>query len=335
MISNDLFDRRMENYEIDNSSLKENDTQFKRKFNLFLALIIGITTFWTVVEIIINLLVAKILLLELLHIYEFNNCDYIIVYDFMKKDLSQFYNQKSIYNTVPIYLYYWYFIFYPMTFIPLEIGIYLWDIFRFVITIYVGKNIHKITKDIRDIKYFYIFCAIGYAGDMLVNNNNWIVLLLLFLSYTQLEKDRKIISGFLFTLSLYKVLSIVYLFALIITKKINRKNIHYFLGPLLIACIPYIIFPSYFLQMYYNWLYIDDNIVLAQLKERRSIYIQIYLNLWQLVQHAHLMFESIVIIIFISNLQNEDRKEFWQNLIYLSILILIFAIPFSYIFLFL
>ena len=101
------------------------------------------------------------------------------IYNLMDNGLFNYYKEHPLIEKKALYLYFWYFLFYPFHVIPFEISIYIWDLLRLISTIYIISNIKKITEDEKDILFFYLFCIIGYFADMYLNNTNWLIQLLL------------------------------------------------------------------------------------------------------------------------------------------------------------
>ena len=218
---------------------------------------------------------------------QLRDVDYKTLYDFIDGGLPNYYNQVSIGNYRPIYLYYWYFIFYLFYLMPLDIGVYVWDALRLISSIYIAKEIYRITEDKKDLIAFFILSGVGFFADAYLNNTNWLLGLLLFISYIQLEKDRKWIAGILFAIAMYKINIIAFPLILLIVKKIKFKDLLYFILPFAVLCIPYVIYPEYFMQMFHNWTYIENAGA-----EETSLFMTIYLISWQAFQTAQLMFMS-------------------------------------------
>lgn len=235
-------------------------------------------------------------------------------YDLMHNGIIQYYEDNPLVNEKAIYLYFWYFIFYPFYIIPLEISIYLWDLLRFISTIYIAIKIKKLVKSRKDLLFFFLFSGIGYFADMYLNNNNWIIQLLLFESYIQLDKDKKLFSGIFFTLATFKIILITIPFVFIIIKKIKGKDLIYYFLPFTLICIPYIIFPEYFLSMISNWLHSADTTSGLPI-------LTFFLIIWRLIQPAHLMFISVIVLIILLNIQNEKAKNRIASLIYISVFV--------------
>jgi len=236
-------------------------------------------------------------------------------YDLMNNGFIQYYKENPLTNEKAIYLYFWYFIFYPFYSLPLEVSVYIWDLLRFISTIYVAIKLKNLIKTKRDLLYFLLFSGIGYFADMYLNNTNWLIQLLVYGSYIQLEKDRKVFSGILFTLASFKITLILIPFIFILIKKIRWKDLIYYLLPLILICIPYIIFPGYFQSMISNWY------TSAEASTSLPI-LNFFLIIWRLIQPAQLMFVSILVVILILNIKNEKTKYRISSLIYLSVFII-------------
>ena len=172
---------------------------------------------------------------------------------------------------------------------------------------------------------FYILSIIGYSIDAYYNNVNFLIFFFLFYSYIFLERGKKWISGILFTLATFKITALLFLPILLIARKIKWKDLLYFVVPFLIICIPYIIFPNYFFQMFNNWFYSDEEI--------HGIFI-IDSIMWKALQPSHLMFIGLLLIIFLENLTNEHRKNLYRIILvsiitiyYVYLTTIVFIIP--------
>ena len=260
-------------------------------------------------------------------IQDTKDLDFKILIEGMDNGLIDFYNPVAISDWPPYYLYFWYFIFYPIYIIPFNsiIGVYVWDILRLVLTILIIRESPKVFKNRKDLLIFYILSIIGYNIDAYYNNVNFLISFFLFYSFVFLEKDKKWISGILFTLSTFKITALLFLPVLLIARKIKCKDLLYYLVPFLIICVPYIIFPNYFLQMFSNWLHSDQGI------QGILIFDSI---MWKALQPSHLMFIGLLLIIFLENIKNEDRKNLYRlilvsiiTLYYVYLTTIVFIIP--------
>ncbi len=260
-------------------------------------------------------------------IQDTKDLDFKILIEGMDNGLIDFYNPVAISDWPPYYLYFWYFIFYPIYIIPFNsiIGVYVWDILRLVLTILIIRESPKVFKNRKDLLIFYILSIIGYNIDAYYNNVNFLISFFLFYSFVFLEKDKKWISGILFTLSTFKITALLFLPVLLIARKIKWKDLLYYLVPFLIICVPYIIFPNYFLQMFSNWLHSDQGI------QGILIFDSI---MWKALQPSHLMFIGLLLIIFLENIKNEDRKNLYRlilvsiiTLYYVYLTTIVFIIP--------
>jgi hypothetical protein len=215
------------------------------------------------------------------------------------------------------YLYFWYFIFFPFSVIPIEVGVYIWDIARLAAVIYIFKNVDKLSDDKKNLIVFFIISTIGYFADAYLNNSNWIVALFLFVSYTQLEKDRKWISGILFTLTLYKLTPIIFPIVLLIIKKIKLKDIIYYLIPSILICLPYIIFPEYFFNFLYNLTIVrgvDPTTIPEFIKFLRVVVMAF--------QTGHMIFYGFVVLIFLENIKDPKRRSIFRIILFSFLLII-------------
>lgn len=231
-------------------------------------------------------------------------------YNLMYNGLIHYYEDNPLTSEKAIYLYFWYFIFYPFYNIPFYISLFIWDILRFISSIYIAINIKRISQNRRELLYFFLFSGVGYFSDMYLNNTNWLIQLLLFGSYIQLKKDNKISSGILFSIATFKIILIIFPLILFIIKKVKLRDLLYYYLPFVIINIPYMIFPEYFLQMISNWF--------QSVSASFSI-LSIFLTIWRLIQPAHLMYISIIILIIIENIKNTDKKNKISFFIYASV----------------
>jgi hypothetical protein len=253
--------------------------------------------------------------------------DFKILIAGMDNNLINFYDPVPISDWPPYYLYFWFFIFYPVYIIPFNtiIGVYVWDILRLILTILIIRETPKVFKNRKDLLIFYIFSIIGYSIDAYYNNVNFLISFFLFYSFAFLEKNKKWISGILFTLSTFKITAFLFLPVLLIVRKIKWKDLIYYLVPFLVICIPYLIFPNYFLQMFNNWLHSDAGI------QGILIFDSI---MWKALQPSHLMFIGLLLIIFMENIKSEDRKNLYRIILvsiitiyYIYLTTIVFIIP--------
>jgi hypothetical protein len=248
-------------------------------------------------------------------------------YDLMSNGILYYYREIPPLNDVAIYLYFWYFIFFPFYLLPYDFSLYLWDILRLLSAIYIAIKMKNILTNRTHLTFFYAFCAVGYLADMYLNNTNWLIQLLLIESYIQWNYKRKVLSGILFTLTTFKVILIAFPLILLLTKKIQSKNLIYFFFPLFLICIPYIIFPNYFCSMFSNWISISN------INSDLSL-IDIFQSTWRIFQPGHLLFISFFLIVIIINIKNEIVRNKIAKFLYMFvftfwILIWIIFIEFS------
>ena len=243
----------------------------------------------------------------------------------MKNGLINFYEPIESSEWPPYYLYFWYFMFYPMYLIPIEIGLYIWDILRLISVVYVFLKAKELFENRTDLIIFYILSCIGYTIDAYFNNVNFLILFFLFNSYLALKKDKKWIAGILFTLAAFKINAFMFLPVLLIAKKIKFKDLIYYLVPFFIVFIPYIIFPDYFMQMVTNWGHSDESV--EGILRFESIF-------WKALQPSHLMFMVLLLIIFLDGITDIKRKNIYRisslsaiAIYYLYITIVVFIIP--------
>ena len=253
--------------------------------------------------------------------------DFKILIEGMDNGLINFYEEIAISDWPPYYLYFWYFLFFPIYIIPfnLSIGVYIWDVLRLILTIIVVKKAAMVFKSKKDLLIFYIFGSIGYAIDAYYNNVNFIIVFLLFFSFYFLVNDKYWKAGVLFTLATFKITAVLFLPVLLIIKKLKWKDLKYFLVPFFLILIPYIIFPDYFFQMVQNWGHSD-----AEIKG-----ILIFDSvLWKALQPSHLMFIGLLLIIFIENIKDDNRKKYLRitlvsliSIYYIYLTSIVFIIP--------
>ncbi len=91
--------------------------------------------------------------------------DFKILIEGMDNGLINFYDPISISDWPPYYLYFWYFLFFPIYIMPfnISIGVYIWDALRLILTIIVVRKAPTIFKSKKDLLIFYIFVSIGYT----------------------------------------------------------------------------------------------------------------------------------------------------------------------------
>jgi hypothetical protein len=290
-----------------------NETGFKRQgdigekeYPIYLYFVFGL------IGITIGFIILRILIFYFNtgpYIARNKDVDYFILIEGMKNGIVNFYNPIDKAVWPPYYLYFWYFLFFPMYLIPIEIGVYIWDMLRLISVGYVFFKAKEIFVNQIDLILFYILCSIGFAYDAFFNNVNFVIFFFLFLSYIAWENDKKWLAGIFFTLATFKINAIVFLPVLLIIKKIKLKDLYYYLIPFFLICIPYIIFPNYFAQMLNNWMYSDERV--------QGILFGIDSIAWKALQPSHLMYISLLIIIFLENLENislENRRQFFRIL---------------------
>ncbi|MFW9827905.1 MAG: glycosyltransferase family 87 protein [Candidatus Thorarchaeota archaeon] len=285
-------------------------------------------SFFTIITIV--LIIVRIFFLGMSEwVQETKDIDFKILIEGMNNGLINFYDPVAISDWPPYYLYFWYFIFFPVYFLQyfsnIIIGIYVWDIVRLFFTIIVIRKSPQVFKNKKDLLIFYILCIVGYSIDAYYNNVNFLILFLLFYSFIFLEKEKKWIAGILFVLSTFKITALAFLPVLLIIRKIKWKDLIYYLVPFIIICIPYIVFPSYFFQMFGNWLYSDSEIQGLLIID--SI-------IWKALQPSHLMFIGLLLIIFLENIKKEERKRLYRIILvsiitiyYIYLTTIVFIIP--------
>ena len=242
--------------------------------------------------------------------------DFIILIEGMKNGLINFYDPVEISDWPPYYLYFWYFLFFPIYLIPVEIGLYVWDTLRLISATYIFIKAKNLFENKIDLIIFYIMCTVGYSYDAFFNNVNFLIVFFLFLSYQYYENDKKWVAGIFFMLATFKITAIMFIPVLLIVKKIKIKDLKYFLIPFLLICIPYLIFPNYFMQMINNWFSSEERV--------QGVLFGIDSIAWKALQPSHLMFISLLFIIFLENLENiswERRRPLFRILIPLLLMV--------------
>lgn len=269
----------------------------------FIFILIGITIAFMVLRVILQLYAIDP------YIKRNKDIDYLILIEGMKNGLINFYDEIEISEWPPYYLYFWYFLFFPMYLIPVEIGVYIWDLLRLISASYIFFKSKDMFQSKKDLILFHILCSIGYGYDAFFNNVNFLIIFFLFLSYQSFENDKKWIAGIFFTLATFKINAILFIPLLLIVKKLKLKELKYFIIPFLLICIPYMVFPNYFMQMLNNWLYPDERVQGILLFDSVT---------WKVIQPSHLIFISFFVLIFLENIGNISlgrRKPLFRILI--------------------
>ena len=300
-----------------NSNLENGDPREGRTLHLYyIAGIIGVAIILIIMRIIFDLS-ETFYELSLLR-----DVDFKTLYDLQENGLFEYYDHPSIAGFRALYLYFWYFLFYPVYLLPPEIGVYVWDGLRLLSSIYIAKNIYKITENSLDIILFFILSGLGFFADMFLNNTNWLLQLLLFESYLMFEKDKKWLAGIFFALACYKITIVVFPFILLLVREVRFKDLLYFLLPFFILCIPYLIFPEYFFKMFYNWTYVE-----AGEQQATNIFLKIYLMFWQTFQTAQMMFIGLFLITFTVNISNPKWQSYLRWLIFIFLILMNLSFP--------
>ena len=247
--------------------------------------------------------------------------DFTILLLGLKNGLINFYDPVIVPEGVPdwppYYLYFWYFIFYPMGLMPFDISVVIWDMLRLVISSYLVLKGFKIIKIRLNLLWFYLTIFVGFLIDGWYNNCNFLIMFFLLMSYTSLEKDKMWLSGIFFALSTIKINSVLFLPVLLITKKIKLKDSIYYIIPFTILCLPYVIFPDYLFQMFTNWG-----------NSTPGIQGLTFLDpiIWKAIQPSHLMFLGFIFVIIFEFLEQYKRGHQIRTIIFL-----IFSIFYLYI----
>jgi len=276
----------------------------------------------------------------LFNIFEFpllldgsRDVDFKILLEGLKNGLVHFYDSVPVPPGVPdwppYYLYFWYFLFYPMNLFPFEVGVYIWDVLRLISSSYIVLKGFKIIKNRTNLKWFYFTMGVGFFIDGWYNNCNFLIVFFLLLSYTSLEKDKMWVSGIFFALSTIKINSILFIPVLLLAKKIKVKDLIYYVLPFTLLCLPYIIFPDYLFQMLNNWTNTTPGIQGLTFLDP---------IIWKAVQPSHLMFLGFMFIIIFENLEKYKKRDQIRNAlvliliafyIYIGIVVMILPMIFS------
>jgi len=239
-------------------------------------------------------------------IYELRDSDFIILWEHHQRGLFDYYNNVSSYGFAQYYLYYWYFISYPFFLLPPAVGVYIWDIFRIIVTIYIARKILEMDENTEDLLVFFILSFLGYQADFYMNNSNWIIYLFLYLSYIYLNKNNFVVSGVFFALAMYKVNACFFLFVIILVRKIKFRELVYYIIPFLLLCIPFFIYPNYFFQWLGNALGFQEN-------EVSSIW-TILIRIMFLIESAQYLFISFLMIVYLIDTKHQKWKK-WTRMI--------------------
>ncbi len=259
-------------------------------------LLISMTIFLIITRIIVNLIDLPLFL------DGSRDVDFRILLLGLKNGLIDFYDPiivpEGVPDWPPYYLYFWYFIFYPMGFIPFEIGVYIWDILRLVLSSYIVLKGFKIIKNRTNLLWFYFTIAVGFLIDGWYNNCNFLIIFFLLISYTSLEKDKMWVSGIFFAISTIKINSVLFILVLLLIKKIKFKDLIYYIIPFFVLCLPYIIFPDYLFQMLNNWS-----------NSTPGIQGLTFLDpiIWKAVQPSHLMFLGFMFVMLFERLEHYEK----------------------------
>ena len=308
------------------------------------------------IVIIISIVLFNIIMRFLNYVIEFpiiikysKDVDFWLLLEGLRNGLINFYNAIPVPPYVPewppYYLYFWYFIFFPMgwyfifnpipdfIFFPMELTqlfpfaiiVTVWNILSGGIVIYICLKCFKKYENVLDLRNFYGFLLIGFLIDMWYGNSNFLILLFLFLSYEFLEKDKKWLSGIFFTLATFKINAILFIPFIILSKKVKLKELYYYIVPFLLISLPYIIFPDYLIQMLDNWGHSDPGI------EGLTILDPIT---WKALQPSHLMYISFLYLFYMDHFEEGRRKKIYRRIIisgfstyYAYITIIVFIIP--------
>ncbi|TFF87513.1 MAG: DUF2029 domain-containing protein [Promethearchaeota archaeon] len=231
---------------------------------------------------------------------EFLDGDFYILLDHMKGGLSHFYDPDKA--RAAIYLYYWYFMFFPFYIIPSGISVYLWDILRLILFLYIINNLKNITRNDFALYGFILLSYIGFFFDAYLGNSNFLILFFLFMSFKYLEKGNVWLAGLFMALACFKITSIIFLIILLIIRKIKIKEIPKYLAPLLLLLIPYIVFPPLLIQFIDNLFILEDaegNIISPPDfgNPILNFLARIYLFIWQALQPAQIMVYSFFLLL--------------------------------------
>ena len=288
------------------------------------------------IAIIVSFVIFIIIMRFLNYLVEFpffikysRDVDFTLLLEGLKNGLIDFYHHVPVPSYVPewppYYLYFWYFIFFPMGLMPFPISVIIWNILSGGIVIYVCLKCLEKFENALDLRNFYGILLIGFLIDMWYGNSNFLILLFLYFSYEFLEKDKKWLSGIFFTLATFKINAFLFIPFLLLSKKIKLKELYYYAVPFLLICLPYIIFPDYLLQMLNNWAYSQPGIVGLTVLDPIT---------WKALQPSHLLYISFLYLFYMEHFKEGKRKRIIRTVIitgfsvyYAYITIIVFVIP--------
>ena len=300
---------------MNSSELSSEENMNPKLTNIFIYYAIGITVFFWLLRLIAVLGPNP-------SAPTLEDVDYRTLHDLLTHGVFEYYDHASIGGFYAIYLYYWTFIFYPIFILPIDIGFIVWDILRVIATIYVAKNMYKITNREGDLLVFLILACLGFTADAFLNNTNWLITLLLLISYIQLKEDRKWLAGILFAIAMYKINVFVFPIMLLFGSRIKPKDLVYFIAPFLLLCLPYFIFPDYFMKLFRNWTDIEG----ANLNDF-ILPLQIYLITWQAFQTGQMMFFGLNTLVFLAGIEDEKWHNRYRIVIPIILIILNITFP--------
>ncbi|MBD3195456.1 MAG: DUF2029 domain-containing protein [Candidatus Lokiarchaeota archaeon] len=279
------------------SQIKTANNTHKTIIQITIISIIGVTIIFVILRILIGLY-------EFPDFFELSkDGDFYILYDAQKEGLFKYYDYTNKLRP-PIYLYHWYFLFFPFGIIPANISVYLWDIFRVVIYIYIILNIYKISESRKNEYLFVVISFIGFFFDAYLGNSNFLVLFFLFFSHIYLKQGRVWIAGIFFALATFKLVACILPIIYLLIRELDLKSFIKYIIPFLLLLVPFLIFPSYFLQFIENLLFLEDykgdpvqpnfgNDILNAIAA-------FFLFIWQAFQQAQLMYYSFFLLIILN-----------------------------------
>lgn len=241
-------------------------------------------------------------------LFDLVDADYMLRVDELSNGLFNLYG--DLYNTGSLchYLYYWYFYFFPFWILPPIVGVFLWDLLRLIMFLYIIEKIDNYIKDDMNYLLWIGITQTAFYFDQYLNNANFLIMFFLFVSYEMLLKEKKVAATIFFILGVIKINALIYLVVILVNKKINfRELIVYYVVPLLCVMLPYFIFPDYL----YQWLS-NLGFFYSDLPTEFSMYNLfrfIIIILWKMFQFAQFMFYGFIFALFI-----EERKEKWRNI---------------------
>ncbi len=283
----------------------EKEKRLALYFKIFATFIILIS----VALIIISVLDFFFYLTEDIEIHK--DADYFLRLNELKDGLLNVYDPTGK-RFAPIYLFHGFLIFYPFTFIPPIIGLFIWDALRIIAFLYVGKRVTEFTKNERILLIFYFLNLLGYFFDLYFNNSNFLILIFLFFSYKYLREGKMWLMGIFFALASYKFNVLLYPFILLLIKEIKLKDLKYIIIPFGVILLPYALYPPFAIQLFENMFVLEDNVgQIIHINTGNMVLdfiFKIGMFSWQAFQLPHFVYYSLFILIILVRYHDKDYK---------------------------